>query len=134
MDESLSAAPASPGFDAAPVATLSSPPATVFAALQAIAVCGIPTQVVVATVLILGTGMAPLTPDGLSLEFVATVSFIDTALVAILIRIFLMASGENSRDVYLGHRRPSGEIWRGLALVPVAFLSLIHISEPTRPY
>ena len=70
MDESLSTAPASPGFDAAPVATLSSPPATVFAALQAIAVCGIPTQVVVATVLILGTGMAPLTPDGLSLSLI----------------------------------------------------------------
>lgn len=132
MDESLSAAPASPVLDAAPVAALSSPPATVFAALQAIAVCGIPTQVFVATALILGTGMAPLTPDGLSLEFVATVSFLDTALVAILIRVFLMASGENSRDVYLGHRRPSGEIWRGLALVPVTFLVVVSLVSALR--
>ncbi|MSO48847.1 MAG: CPBP family intramembrane metalloprotease [Acidobacteria bacterium] len=132
MDESLSAAPASPVLDAAPVATLGSPPATVFAALQAIAVCGIPTQVVVATALILGTGMAPLTPDDLSLEFVATVSFLDTALVAMLIRVFLMASGENSRDVYLGHRRPMGEIWRGLALVPVAFLVVVGLVSALR--
>lgn len=108
------------------------PPAGPFALLQAIAVCGIPTQVVVAAVLILGLGMAPMTGEGLSLEFIATVSFIDTALVAILIRLFLMSSGENSRDVYLGRRPAWGEIWRGLALVPVAFLLVVGLVSAVR--
>lgn len=108
------------------------PPAWPFALLQAIAVCGIPTQVVVAAVLILGLGMAPMAGGGLSLEFIATVSFIDTALVAILIRVFLMASGETSRDVYLGQRPAWGEIWRGLALVPVAFLLVVALVSAVR--
>jgi len=115
----------------APIAT-ARPPATVFALLQAIAVCGIPTQLVVAAVLLLGTSMSPYSGDGLSLEFIAIVSFVDTALVAILIRLFLMASGEHSRDVYLGRRRPMGEIGRGLALVPVAFLLVVALVSGVR--
>ena len=69
------------------------------------AVCGIPTQLFVAAVLILIVGMPPTTTDGaLSLEFISTVSFLDTALVAILILVFLLISGETSRDVYLGRQ------------------------------
>jgi membrane protease YdiL (CAAX protease family) len=76
--------------------------------------------------------MVPIGPDGLSLEFIATVSFVDTALVAILIRMFLLASGENSRDVYLGRRRPLKEIGRGLALVPVAFILVVGLVSAVR--
>jgi membrane protease YdiL (CAAX protease family) len=146
MDESLSAAPAPLAFDTAPLGVLvevASPSELphgkgltwgdrLFALLQAIAVCGIPTQVVVAAFLIYGAGQWPYGADGLSLEFIATVSFLDTALVAILIRIFLMASGEHSRDVYLGQRRPLGEIWRGLALVPVSFLLVVGLVSAVR--
>ena len=37
-----------------------------------------------------------------SLEFVATMQLIDTALIAIMIRVFLEMSGEDSRTVFLG--------------------------------
>jgi len=33
-------------------------------------------------------------------------------------------NGENSRDVFLGHRPLRGEVWRGLALVPVVFIGV----------
>jgi membrane protease YdiL (CAAX protease family) len=110
-----------------PVVALStvSPPTWPFALMQALAVSGIPTQVLVAGVLILGTSMGPFTPDGLSLEFIATVSLLDTALVAVLIRIFLHVSGEHSRDVYLGRRPALAELGRGLALVPITFIVVV---------
>ncbi len=132
MDDSVHAEPAlipadsaqlnEPGVLVLPAGPRGNPPPWHFALLQAIAVCGIPTQIAVATALIVGARMAPVTSGGLSLEFIATVSFLDTALIALLIRVFLMASGEHSRDVFLGRRRPLGEIGRGLALVPVAFV------------
>ena len=100
--------------------------------MQAIAICGIPTQIIVAAVLILLAGMAPLTEGGMSLEFIATVSFLDTALVAILIRVFLMLSGEHSRDVYLGRRPAWGEVGRGLALVPITFLVVVALVSAVR--
>ena len=105
--------------------------------MQSIAVCGIPTQVVVAAALILGSRHAS-DPDGsldwssFQLEFIATVSFLDTALVAILIRVFLCLSRENSRDVYLGRRPVLGEIGRGLALVPVTFLLVVGLVSAVR--
>lgn len=108
------------------------PPPAIFALMQAIAVCGIPTQLVVAAALILVAGMTPLTGEGLSLEFIATVSFLDTALVAMLIRVFLLLSGESSRDVYLGRRPVMGEIGRGLALVPITFLIVIALVSAVR--
>ena len=108
------------------------PPAAIFALLQSIAVCGIPTQVLVAAGLILVAGMAPLSAEGLSLEFIATVSFLDTALVAMLIRVFLFFSGETSRDVYLGRRPVIGEVGRGLALVPVTFLVVVALVSAVR--
>lgn len=115
----------------APVST-ARPPAPIFALMQAVAVCGIPTQLFIAAVLILVVRMAPLTDDGLSLEFLATVSFLDTAFVAILIRMFLLFSGENSRDVYLGYRPAAGEIARGLALVPVTFMIVVGLVSAIR--
>lgn len=113
-------------------ASTARPPATIFAWMQALAVCGIPTQVVIAAALILVAQMAPLTDEGLSLEFLATVSFLDTALVALLIRVFLMFSNENSRDVYLGRRPVLGEIGRGLALVPVTFVVVVGLVSAVR--
>lgn len=95
-----------------------------FALLQAVAVSGIPTGIVVAVGLMLGTNIQPFEGSGLSLEFMATVTLLDTALIALLIRVFLEMSGENSRDVFLGHRPLRGEVWRGLALVPVVFIGV----------
>ncbi|MCR4375434.1 MAG: CPBP family intramembrane metalloprotease [Acidobacteria bacterium] len=107
-------------------------PAWPFALLQSLAVSGIPTQVLIATVLIFGTNMGPYSSEGISLEFIATVSLLDTALVALLIRVFLQVSGETSREVYLGQRPALGELGRGLALVPVTFIVVVALVAGVR--
>jgi len=62
-----------------------------------------------------------------SLEFVATTQLIDTALIAIMIRIFLEMSGEDSRTVFLGRLPLFKETLRGLALVPVIFIGVASL-------
>jgi uncharacterized protein len=97
----------------------------IFAAMQVIAVSGLPTQVLIGLTLALG-GMPLFHADGTgpTLEFVATTILIDTAIMAILIRIFLSLSGETSADVFIGLRPLRGEVLRGLALVPVALFGV----------
>ena len=123
---------------AAATASTARPPHWIFAVMQSIAVCGIPTQVLIFGTMVLLRGL-PVNPDGsldlsftTKLEFLAVLSFIDTALIAILIRVFLMASKENSRDVYLGRRPVLKEIGRGLALVPVTFLLVVGLVSAVR--
>jgi len=98
------------------------------AALQVILVCGVPTQIIAAVVVLLvtsGLHAENLTMDRLmSLEFTAPLLLLDTALIAVLIRIFLEMSGETSQAVFVGARRPLGEIVRGLLLVPVVLVAL----------
>jgi membrane protease YdiL (CAAX protease family) len=139
--EPIAADPAlslTPPAAAALPATTAAPPHWLFALLQSIAVCGIPTQVLVFGSMVLARGL-PVNADGsldlsftTKLEFLAILSFIDTALIAILIRIFLMASKENSRDVYLGRRPSLREVGRGLALVPVTFLVVVVLVSAVR--
>ncbi len=95
-----------------------------FAVIQVLAVCGIPTGVFLTFVLVLFFNMPIFDGDSLSLEFFATLSLFDTALIALLIRVFLILSGEESRDVFLGKRKVFGELWRGLALLPVALIGV----------
>jgi membrane protease YdiL (CAAX protease family) len=124
----------------APVDTESSPPPppslvtrrgwrwTILSLVESGFVSGIPTQVVVTVVLMLGFGLYPYeTGDRLSLEFFAMLSFIDTALVALLILLFLTLNGEHSRDVFIGPRSVPREIVRGLLLVPAAFVGVTLI-------
>jgi len=94
------------------------------ALLQAVFVCGIPTQVLLAIVVWFGVGIPPTRQGELSLEFFAIVSLLDTALIALLILGFLMMSGETSREVFLGTRPVGREIVRGLLLVPVVFIGV----------
>lgn len=98
-----------------------------FAMLQAFLVCGIPTQLIVATVLVLFIGMRPFDSDGISLEFFATLSLLDTALVVLLIRGFLILSGEETRDVFIGPKPVKGEILRGLLILPIVFAAVTMI-------
>ncbi|MBM3751316.1 MAG: CPBP family intramembrane metalloprotease [Acidimicrobiia bacterium] len=99
-------------------------PPRVFTFLQIVAVSGFPTQLVLAAVLIVGVGMAPYSEAGLSLQFIAIVSFLDTALVALLILLFLRLSGELSHTVFFGGKPFWPEFWRGLLFVPLVFISL----------
>jgi membrane protease YdiL (CAAX protease family) len=125
VDDSNLAAPAQdagvPAGPALPALTLAPPLPRWFAIVQAIAVSGIPSQLLVAGVLILTTNMTPWEGNGLSLEFLATVMLLDTALIALLIRVFLELSGETSRGVFLGRRPLLGETLKGLLMVPVVF-------------
>jgi membrane protease YdiL (CAAX protease family) len=95
-----------------------------FAMIQAFSVCGIPTQLVVAAALMLGLGLEPFQGSALSFEFFATLSLLDTALVALLILLFLTLSGETSADVFIGPRSVRREIVRGLLLVPVVAIAV----------
>jgi membrane protease YdiL (CAAX protease family) len=100
-----------------------------FAVAQAILVCGmLPTQLFIAAALVLFLDVPVFEGDGgISLQFFATLSLFDTALVALLIRVFLILSGEESRDVFAGRRPIWGEIWRGLALLPVILVGVTAI-------
>jgi len=101
-----------------------------FALLQAFAVSGIPTQVVVFLALWLGFGLEPfenINSATISFEFIATLLLADTALVAIMIRVFLILSGEDSKDVFLGRRNPTREIIGGVLLVPLVFAAVTGI-------
>lgn len=95
--------------------------------LQIVTVSGFPTQLLLAGVLILGVGMAPYSETGLSLQFIAVVSFLDTALVALLILLFLRVSGESSHAVFFGGRPFFPEFWRGLLFVPLVFIGLTAV-------
>jgi membrane protease YdiL (CAAX protease family) len=98
-----------------------------FAIIQTVAVSGVPTGLLVALGLILLTDITPFDSGGLSLEFLAAATLLDTALIAILIRVFLELDGEDSRSVFLGRRPVWGEIARGIALVPVMFAGVTGI-------
>jgi uncharacterized protein (TIGR03382 family) len=74
-----------------------------------------------------GTNMMPFDDKGLTLEFMATVTLLDTALIALLIRVFLDLGGEDSRTVFVGRRPVWGELWKGLALVPVSFAGVTAV-------
>jgi membrane protease YdiL (CAAX protease family) len=122
---SLAPAPAVPAAQRGPL-----PLPKWFAILQAIAVCGIPTQILVASVLAfvaMSNGSPILDGDGVSIQFFATVSLVDTAVVALLIRLFLALSGESSTKVFVGRRPVRGEILRGVALVPVAMIGVAAV-------
>jgi membrane protease YdiL (CAAX protease family) len=55
------------------------------------------------------------------------VSLIDTALVCLLIRLFLTLSNEDSTAVFIGHRPVRGEVLRGLVSLPIVFLAVTGI-------
>jgi membrane protease YdiL (CAAX protease family) len=104
-----------------------------FAVLQVLLVCGIPTGLVVGVFTFLAGvplsegGTSPFDTGAISLEFFAITALLDTALVALLIRVFLALSGETSRDVFLGPTPVRREVWRGLALLPVSFLGVVGV-------
>ena len=102
-----------------------------FAALQVVLICGVPTQLIVFAALVgAGTPMGAdgslftLDPTKISLQFFASLSLFDTALVALLIRVFLALSGESSNDVFIGGRSIAREFVRGLVLLPLLWFGV----------
>ena len=124
MDEPQAALPIA---DPPPSAVALEPPPALSrwsASLQVLIICGIPTQILAAAILAIGLGLSPMDAGGVSFEFVAVLSFVDTAIVALLIRLFLASTNERSADVFIGSRPVVGEVFRGLAWLPIVFLSV----------
>ena len=96
-----------------------------FAAAQVFAVCGIPSGIFVVIVMFLFGRPMPVDLKHPPLEFFASVGLFDAALVALLIKLFLWMSGENSSDVFLGRRRIGREVARGLLLLPLVFFGIM---------
>jgi membrane protease YdiL (CAAX protease family) len=106
-----------------------------FAAIQIFLVSGLPTGLLIAGALYLAG--YPMTAEGaiatadtakISFQYFAMTGLLDTALIAILIRIFLVISGESSAELFLGRRRPAGEVLRGLALIPLLLVGVIAVT------
>ena len=120
MEDSPAALPLPPTPETAPCA---SPPLAVTAAAQVILVSGAPTQFVVLAALFWGAGISPFDEAGaITFSYFVLSSLLDTALVAVLIKVFLSQSGESAFAVLVGSRPIKSELLRGLALVPFAFV------------
>jgi membrane protease YdiL (CAAX protease family) len=93
------------------------------AGLQALLVSGVPTQILVFSLLFFVVGLTYRGADGeISFAFFITLSLVDTLMVALLIQTFLRQSGESLRQVFLGRRPVRPDVIRGLALIPVVVL------------
>jgi CAAX protease family protein len=97
------------------------------AALQVFLVCGVPTQLLIFAALIVGTNVPIFEGTQPTFEFFAISSLLDTAAIALLIKLFLSLAGETSREVFLGRKPVRGEILKGLLLLPVVFPGVIGI-------
>ena len=115
-----------PAGAAVPSAVRPNPIPRWLAIVEVVAVSGIPTQLIVAIVLMFVTNMRIFdeTSQGFTLEFIATLMLVDTALIAVLIRVFLELSGEDSKSVFIGRKPVWGEVWRGLAFLPVVMIGV----------
>lgn len=126
---SAPATPAGPGAGLPSLVATATPatPERWFAILQVILVCGIPTQILAGVTLALAAGVPVFDGRGVSFEFVVLTSLVDTAMVALLIRLFLILSGESSASVFVGTKPIGGEVLRGLALLPVVFAGVTAV-------
>jgi membrane protease YdiL (CAAX protease family) len=108
------------------------------ALLEVFMACGIPTQTIIGVVLVLGFHIQMFEGGGLSgdltLEFFAILSLVDTAVLALLIKLFLALSGESTAEVFLGARPVRGEILKGILLLPVVFLLVTAIVLALRAF
>jgi membrane protease YdiL (CAAX protease family) len=103
------------------------------AALAEVLLCSsIPTQLLVATLLV-AMGMTPRTESGqLALPYVVTVTLTDTALLVVLMTFFSRKHGESLSSLWLGPRPVTTEAFYGLALVPLIFMMVVILLNAMR--
>lgn len=129
----MESSPALPTSSSAPAPAPAATPALLplprwFAMFQAFMVCGVPTGFFLVIVMMWsGLDIESLARGEVTLKFFAMYSLFDTALIAMLIYVFLRLSGETSEDVFFGRRPVGREILLGLKLVPAAFLAVITL-------
>ena len=85
---------------------------------------GYPTQLVIVA-LLSAVGVQPVEQGSLSPRFVFIVSAVDTAVLIGLVLAFLARSGERPRDLLVGVRSLTREVWIGLLLVPALFMVMV---------
>ena len=97
-------------------------------ALVEVLLCsGIPTQVLIGSLLV-GIGLRPeTTPDRLTLPFVFWLSMADTVVVIALMVLLTRARNERLSTLWLGGRPVLQEVWLGLSLVPLVFVLVIAV-------
>ena len=97
------------------------------AALEVLLCSGLPTQLVIITVLSTA-GLRPQLPDGrLSAPFIFTLTLLDTALLVGLILFFMRAHRESFRDALFGTRPILIESLYGILLIPASFMLVILV-------
>lgn len=100
------------------------PPSLGVAAIEVIICSGFVTQIVVAAALSF-VGM----PPALTLGYLTTLSLVDTALLLLLILLFLRRSGDAPRDVFLGRRPVSREVLAGVGYIPIVFVLVLVVGS-----
>ena len=112
-------------FDVAaepPVRARPTPAERIVAFLEVLLCSDYPTQLALGSVLVT-SGFQPMRPDGgLSLQYVAILSLVDTVLLVGLIVLFLRAHGEQPRIVLLGREPVGHEMRVGAGLIIAAFV------------
>jgi membrane protease YdiL (CAAX protease family) len=92
----------------------------------------VPTQLLVATLLV-AVGMNPQTESGqLALPYVVAVTLVDTAVLIALMMFFTRRHQESVSALWLGTRPVARETGYGLALVPLIFLTVIVLLNALR--
>lgn len=92
------------------------------ALFEVILVSGIPTQILVASVLVFFAGFQYPVTGQVPLSFLAALSLIDTVVVIGLITLFLKLAGERARPIFLGVRPWRADALRGVLFVPVVVI------------
>lgn len=114
--------PISPTGDLSPFERRPTPAERAVALLEVLLCSDYPTQMVIAQALTVA-GFHQRNADGtLNIAFIATLSFLDAAVLVGLILLFLVARGERPRQVLFGDRPAARE---ALAGIPLMFVSLI---------
>src|SRR5258708_6831780 len=97
------------------------------AALEVILCSGLPTQIVIITILSTVGMKARLVRGELSPPVVFTMTLLDTFLLVALVIFFMRAPRESVREQLFGSRSPGREILFGLALIPASFFVVIAV-------
>jgi membrane protease YdiL (CAAX protease family) len=106
--------------------------ARVHAIVEIVLCSGVPSQFAI-TYLIVLAGFRPLDGGQLSFGYVTTLLMLDATVMIALIFWFLHRHGERPRDVFLGSRLTSHEVWLGIPMTAIVFmLAMLALSTMQR--
>jgi membrane protease YdiL (CAAX protease family) len=131
---STSAVEAMPTAAPPPARVMPHPPGLALALLQIVACSGYPTQILTMAALMLMGFRHVANPNDWSLVYVGTLLLIDSVLLVGLVIAFLRLHGERPTDVFLGMHPISGEVVRGVLLIPMVFVTIAVIAAIVQLY